>query len=54
MRSIRWARMGGGPHSTMDSVLALYPEAPGSILGVPKIFSKFLDVVEIDQQQCTA
>ena len=38
----------GGPHSTMDSILALPPAAPGSILGVPKIFSdKILDVVEI-------
>ena len=26
-------------HSTMDSVLALHPAAPGSILGVPKNFS---------------
>ena len=25
----------GGPHSTMDSVLASHPAAPGSILGVP-------------------
>ena len=52
---------GGGAHSTMDSILALYPAAPGSILGVPKIFSdfiflglEFLDVVEIYRQQCTA
>ena len=30
----------GGPHSTMDSVLASHPAAPGSILGVPKIFSE--------------
>ena len=36
---------GGGPHSTMDSVLASHPAAPGSILGVPKKFS--LDVAEI-------
>ena len=26
----------GGPHSTMDSVLASHLAAPGSILGVPK------------------
>ena len=26
----------GGPHSTMDSVLASHPAAPGSILGIPK------------------
>ena len=31
--------------STMDSVLALHPAAPGLILGVPKNFS--LDVAEI-------
>ena len=33
----------GGPHSTMDRVLASHPAAP--ILGVPKKFS--LDVAEI-------
>ena len=27
-------RREGGPHSTMDSVLASHPAAPGSILGV--------------------
>ena len=38
----------GGPHGTVDSILASRPTAPGSILGVPKIFSeKILDVVEI-------
>ena len=42
----------GGPHITMVSVLASHPAAPGSILGVPKIFSekfeyKNLDVIEI-------
>ena len=26
----------GGPHSTLDSLLALHPAAPGSILGLPK------------------
>ena len=32
----------------MDSILASHAAAPGSILGVPKIFSeKILDVVEI-------
>ena len=35
-----------GPHSTMDSKLASHPAAPGSIRGVPKIFSD-LDVAEI-------
>ena len=30
--------MAGGPHSTMDSVLASHPAAPGSILRVPEIF----------------
>ena len=29
----------GGPHSTMDSILALHPVAPGLILNVPKNFS---------------
>ena len=42
----------GGPHSTMDSVLACRPAASGSILGqgVPK----FLDVAVrfIDSQHC--
>ena len=28
----------GGPRSTMDSVLASHPAAPGSILGVPDGF----------------
>ena len=38
----------GGPHSTVDSIIASRPAALGSILGVPKIFSeKILDVVEI-------
>ena len=40
----------GGPHSTVDSILASLPAAPGSILGIPKIFSD-LDVVEIYQQR---
>ena len=34
----------------VDSILASHPAAPGSILGVPKIFSD-LDVVEIYQQR---
>ena len=34
----------------MDSILASHPAAPGSILGVPKIFSD-LDVVEIYRQR---
>ena len=36
----------GGPHGTIDSVLASHPAAPGSILGVPKKISSF-DVAEI-------
>ena len=40
----------GGPHITVDSILASHPAAPGLILGVPKIFSD-LDVVEIYQQR---
>ena len=43
-----------GLHSTVDSILASHPAAPGLILSIPKIFSEFLDVVEIYQQQCTA
>ena len=35
----------GGPHSTMDSVLALHPAALGSILGAPRNIS--LDIAEI-------
>ena len=31
-----------GPLSTMDSVLALHPAAPGWITGIPKNFSEFL------------
>ena len=44
--------MGGGPHSTVDSILASRPAGPG-LIGIPKIFSeiislgKILDVVEI-------
>ena len=35
-----------------DSILASRPAAPGSILGVPKIFSeKILDVVDIYRQR---
>ena len=33
---------GGGAHSTIDSVLALHPAAPGSILHVHEKFSKDL------------
>ena len=29
----------GGLHSTMDSILALHPAAPGLILHTPKSFS---------------
>ena len=43
--------LGGGPRSTVDSILASRPAAPGSILGVPKIFSEILDVVEIYRQR---
>ena len=34
----------GGPHSTVDSILASHPAAPGSILGVPKIFSEIISL----------
>ena len=42
--------LGGGPNSTVDSILASHPAAPGLILGIPKIFSD-LDVVEIYRQR---
>ena len=35
-----------GPHSTVDSTLALPPAAPGWILGVPKIFSEIISLLE--------
>ena len=52
----------GGPHRTMDSVLASYPAGPGfdspKILFGIRIFKnsglEYLDVVEIYRQQCTA
>ena len=41
----------GGRHSTVDSILTSRPADPGSILGVPKIFTlEILDVVEIYRQ----
>ena len=44
----------GGLHSAMVCTLASHPVAPGSILSVPKVFSEFLDDVEIYRKQCTA
>ena len=41
----------GGPRSTVNSILASRPAAPALILGVPKIFSEILDVVEIYWQR---
>ena len=35
----------------MDSVLTWHPAAPGSILGIPKVYT--LDVAEIYRQLCT-
>ena len=32
----------GGPHSKIDSILALHPAAPGMIPGSPKNISEFL------------
>ena len=32
----RMSSLAGGPHSTMDSVLASHPAALGSILGIPE------------------
>ena len=46
---------GGGPHSTMDSVLATHRAAPGSNPGILKVFSEnFLDVncCQVNQQHC--
>ena len=53
------------PHSTIDSVLALQPAAPGSIPGVPEVFSetffregrnwldeKIVDAAKVNQQHC--
>ena len=37
--------LGGGAHSTMDSLLASHPVAPGLILNIPKKY--YLDVAEI-------
>ena len=45
----------GGPHSTMDSVLASHPAAPGWNPGIPKVLSEnFLDVncCQVNQQHC--
>ena len=39
----------GGPLSTMDSVLALHPAAPGLIPGIPKNFSEFLMLPRLEQ-----
>ena len=33
---------GWGPHSTVDSILASHPAAPGSILGVSDVFQRKL------------
>ena len=44
-------KCGGGPHCTMNSVLALQPAAPNFILGVPK--NLYLDVVEIYWLHCS-
>ena len=50
-RRIKSSQVKGGPHSTVDSVLASRPAAPGSNLGVSKIFSEIifslLDVAEL-------
>ena len=43
----------GGPHSTVDSVLASCPAAPGLILGVPKIFSSYTTSTEMTVHQMT-
>ena len=42
--------VGRGPRSTMDSVLALHPVAPGSILGIP-VGNYSLNVAQINCQQ---
>ena len=43
-------RVGGGPHSTMDSVLASQPAAPGSNLGSVVLFR----CCRVNQLQYTA
>ena len=41
----------GGPHSTMDSVLASHPAAPGSIIGNHEnFFGRILGVAKVDRQ----
>ena len=35
-----------GAHSTVDSIFASRPAAPGLILGFPKIFSKIISLLE--------
>ena len=46
----------GGPHSTVDSILASHPVAPGSIHSIPKDFlmlPSFIDSVHcLDSGQC--
>ena len=45
----------GGPHSTMDRILASRPAAPGSIPGVPKNISEevfILYVAKVNQRHC--
>ena len=41
-------RIGGGPHSTLDSILASHPAVPGLIPGIPEIF----DVAKVNRQRC--
>ena len=45
--------VGEGVYSSVDSDLASYPAALGSILGVPKFFPKKFDVARIYQQPTT-
>ena len=53
---IKLAQKRGRPHSTIDSVLALQPVAPGLNPGIPKVFSETncLDVncCQVNRQHC--
>ena len=37
----------GGPHSTVDSILASHPAAPGSNLSVSEIFSEIFSLLDV-------
>ena len=41
-------------HSSVDSILASHPAAPGLTLSVPNVLLEFLDVAETHREQSTA